>query len=106
MSQRKLAIVTGASSGIGLEIAKLAAQDGYDLIVAADEPLIDASAGLKDLGVEVQSIEADLATEQGVDQLLRAVGDMPGTDMAAHSSTRFRRSGNIRSIRTSLGPCC
>jgi NAD(P)-dependent dehydrogenase (short-subunit alcohol dehydrogenase family) len=34
MSQRKLAIVTGASSGIGLELAKLAAQDGYDLIVS------------------------------------------------------------------------
>ena len=43
MSSRKLAIVTGASSGIGLEIAKLAAQDGYDLIVAADTPFVDAA---------------------------------------------------------------
>ena len=77
MSQRKLAIVTGASSGIGLEIAKLAAEDGYDLIVAADEPLVDASAGLKDLGVEVQSVEADLATDQGVNQLLNAVANRP-----------------------------
>ena len=34
MSTRKLAIVTGASTGIGLEIAKLAAKDGYDLLVA------------------------------------------------------------------------
>ena len=34
---RPLAIVTGASSGIGLELAKLAARDGYDLIVAADQ---------------------------------------------------------------------
>jgi uncharacterized protein len=75
MSQRKLAIVTGASSGIGLEIARLAAKDGYDLIVAADEPLVDASAGLNELGVEIQSVEADLATEQGVEQLLKAVGD-------------------------------
>ena len=75
MSRRKLAIVTGASSGIGLEIAKLAAKDGYDLIVAADEPLVDASAGFRDLGVEVQSVEADLATDQGVQQLLAAVGD-------------------------------
>lgn len=75
MSQPKLAIVTGASSGIGLEIARLAARDGYDLIVAANEPLVDASAGFKDLGAEVRSIEADLATEQGVGQLLSAIGD-------------------------------
>ena len=77
MSRRKLAIVTGASSGIGLELAKLAAHDGYDLIVAADEPLVDASAALKNLGVDVQSVEADLATDQGVKQLLLAAGDRP-----------------------------
>ena len=74
MSQRKLAIVTGASSGIGLEIAKLAAQDGYDLLVAADTPFVDAGAALKDLGVDVQSIETDLSSEQGVRQLLDALG--------------------------------
>jgi uncharacterized protein len=74
MSQRKFAIVTGASTGIGLEIAKLAAQDGYDLLVAADTPLVDASAALQDLGVEVRSVEADLATAAGVDQLLDATG--------------------------------
>ena len=65
MSQRKLAIVTGASSGIGLELAKLAAQDGFDLIVAADTPFVEAGPALKQLGAEVESIEADLATEQG-----------------------------------------
>ncbi|HYI43581.1 MAG TPA: SDR family NAD(P)-dependent oxidoreductase, partial [Sphingomicrobium sp.] len=47
----KLAIVTGASTGIGLELARLAAQDGYDLIVAADTPLVDASSSLRGLGV-------------------------------------------------------
>lgn len=71
---RKFAIVTGASSGIGLEIAKLAAREGYDLLVAADTPLVDAAAGLKDLGVEVRQVECDLATQQGVDQLLDAAG--------------------------------
>lgn len=70
----KLAIVTGASSGIGLEIARLAAAEGYDLIVASDTPFVDAGPGLKDLGVEVQSLEADLSTDQGVKQLLEAVG--------------------------------
>ena len=77
MPTRKLAIVTGASTGIGLEIAKLAAQDGYDLIVAADTPLVDAGAALKGLGGEVTSVEADLATEAGVRQLLEAAGGRP-----------------------------
>ena len=74
MSSRKLAIVTGASSGIGLELAKLAAQDGYDLIVAADTPFVEAGPALNDLGVDVQSIEADLSSKQGVGQLLDLVG--------------------------------
>ena len=77
MPTPKLAIVTGASTGIGLELAKLAAAEGYDLIVAADTPLVDAGAALKGLGVDVQSVEADLATEAGVKQLLDAAGDRP-----------------------------
>jgi short-subunit dehydrogenase len=75
MSSRKLAVVTGASSGIGLEIAKLAAQDGYDLIVAADTPFVEAGPALKDLGADVQEIELDLSTKRGVDQLLQKIGD-------------------------------
>jgi short-subunit dehydrogenase len=72
--QGKLAIVTGASSGIGLELAKLAAAEGFDLIVAADTPLIDASSQLENLGVEVSNVETDLSTFAGVDRLLDAVG--------------------------------
>jgi uncharacterized protein len=72
-----LAIVTGASSGIGLELAKLAAQDGYDLIVAADTPLVDASQALSGLGVEVRAVETDLANFRGVEELLDAAGARP-----------------------------
>lgn len=69
----KLAIVTGASTGIGFELASIAAEEGYDLIVVADEPLIDAAAAdFRGHGVEVISVEADLATFQGVDRLLAA----------------------------------
>lgn len=68
----KFAIVTGASTGIGLELAKLAAKDGYDLLVAADTPFVDASAGFKEAGANVETLEVDLSTFDGVDRLLAA----------------------------------
>ncbi len=71
----KFAIVTGASTGIGFELASIAAENGYDLLVVADEPLIDAAArDFKLHGVEVTSLEADLSTLDGVDKLLAATG--------------------------------
>jgi short-subunit dehydrogenase len=73
-TERKLAVVTGASSGIGFEIARIAAADGHDLIIAADETDIhDAAARLRDTGANVVSLVADLAGEDGVDELYDAV---------------------------------
>ncbi len=66
----KFAIVTGASTGIGLELAKLAAADGYDLLIVADTPLVDATSAIS--GVDVQTVEVDLSTFEGVDRLLAA----------------------------------
>jgi uncharacterized protein len=69
----KFAIVTGASTGIGFELAHLAAKNGYDLLIVADEPLINAAGSdLQRHGVNIQSIEADLSTIDGVDRLLDA----------------------------------
>lgn len=71
---RKLAIVTGASSGIGLELARIAAREGYDLLIAADQIEINAAADeLRRQGGAVEAIEADLSTIDGVDALLRAL---------------------------------
>ena len=73
MASSKFAIVTGASTGIGFELAHLAARNGYDLLVAADEPLIEASAtDFRRHGVEVETVEADLATIEGVEKLIDA----------------------------------
>lgn len=69
----KLAMITGASTGIGFELATLAAKDGYDLVVVANEPLIDASArDFEQFGTRVTSVQADLSTIDGVDTLLAA----------------------------------
>jgi len=42
---RQFAIVTGACSGIGRELAKVCAREGFDLLIAADEPEIETAAG-------------------------------------------------------------
>ncbi len=69
----KFAIITGASTGIGFELAELAADAGYDLLVVADEPLIEAaSRDFERPGITVESVEADLSTLEGVDRLLDA----------------------------------
>jgi uncharacterized protein len=67
---RPLALVTGASTGIGYELAKCCAENGFDLLVAADEKRIaEAAAEFRKLGATVEAVEADLATLAGVDQL-------------------------------------
>jgi short-subunit dehydrogenase len=70
---RPVAIVTGASAGIGLELAKCCARDGFDLLVAADRPLDQAAADFRAFGVSVETVETDLARLEGVDELLAAL---------------------------------
>ena len=71
---RSLAVVTGASSGIGYELAKVAAENDFDLIIAADEAEIeDAAINPRGFGCRVQAVETDLSTILGVDKLLETV---------------------------------
>lgn len=72
-ANRLFAIVTGASTGIGFELAKRCAQEGYDLLIAADEPEIESAAtSLRSEGATVEALQADLATIEGVDKLYAA----------------------------------
>lgn len=74
---RPLAMVTGASTGIGYELAWLCAEQGFDLLIAADEPDIhDAAERLRTRGATVTALEADLATLEGVEALLAAARDL------------------------------
>ncbi|MEE4338326.1 SDR family NAD(P)-dependent oxidoreductase [Erythrobacter sp.] len=69
------AVVTGASTGIGFELARLAARDGCSLLLVADEPMDRAEAAARDAGAaRVETLEADLGTEAGVDALAAAIG--------------------------------
>ncbi|PYP88718.1 MAG: oxidoreductase [Blastocatellia bacterium AA13] len=83
---RKLAIVTGASTGIGYELAKCCAEDGFDLLIAADEPEIyNAAEHLKGYGTKVDAVKADLATVEGVDSLYNAIGGRPVEALLANA---------------------
>jgi short-subunit dehydrogenase len=73
---RGLAVVTGASSGIGLELARRCARHGFDLVIAADEPRIEgAAAELRRHGVAVTPVEADLSSAAGVEALHAVIVD-------------------------------
>ncbi len=70
----RLAVVTGASSGIGLELARQLAEHRFDLVIAAEDAELDTAAQhLRLTGVQVDAIHADLATEAGVEQLIGGV---------------------------------
>jgi short-subunit dehydrogenase len=70
----KLALVTGASSGIGLELAKELANRGFDLVIAsAGDRLSGAAEEIRRLGHHVTEVEVDLATREGVDRLWAGV---------------------------------
>jgi short-subunit dehydrogenase len=73
-SARPLAVVTGASSGIGFELAKQFAANGFDLIVAAeDDAIATAARELRDAGAAVEDVQVDLATDAGVEELYRRI---------------------------------
>jgi len=76
-----LAVVTGASSGIGLELARQFAEHGFDLIVAAEDEAIGAAAS--ELGAE--AVQVDLGTEQGVEELYARIAGRPVDALALNA---------------------
>ncbi len=73
-STKQFAVVTGASSGIGYELAKQFAQNGFDvLIVSAGDRIHSAAGEIRTLGANVEAVQADLASHEGVHELLSAI---------------------------------
>ena len=70
MTNKPLAVVTGASSGIGLELARELARRGFDLLVAAQQERIRSTA--TSLGADVRAVQADLASYEGNEALVAA----------------------------------
>ena len=70
----RAALVTGASSGIGLAIARVLGEEGYGLTVAARRPekLAEAAARLRDAGFEVEEVAGNMADEADVQRVVAA----------------------------------
>jgi short-subunit dehydrogenase len=79
MEPRQLAVVTGASSGIGLELARLFAADGFDLVIAAEDDEVQNAADALRIGGgrTVEAVQVDLATPEGVEELVARVERPP-----------------------------
>lgn len=101
---RPLALVTGASSGIGRELAKEFARHGFDLVIAADDrpELADAARELAALGATVDAVDADLATDAGVDELWRRA-EARGRPLAAAALNAGVGTGGAFATDTALG---
>lgn len=82
---RPLAVVTGASSGIGLGVAVECAKHGFDLILAADRPLEEAARQVRAAGATAAMVVADLATPEGVEQLYAEIGGRPVAALVANA---------------------
>ncbi len=100
---KRFAIVTGASSGIGLELAAICAQEGFDLLVAADRAEIQLAGDcFRRLGAAVTVLETDLATTDGVDRLWAAAAGRPVDALlanAGHGLGRAFLDQDFREIR-------
>ncbi|HEY6744956.1 MAG TPA: SDR family NAD(P)-dependent oxidoreductase [Mycobacteriales bacterium] len=74
-SSKLLALVTGASSGIGFELAKQFAEHDFDLFLCAEDDGLDSAAAQlrASSGADVRTVQADLSTYDGVEQLYAAV---------------------------------
>src|SRR5207237_2123458 len=81
-----LAVVTGASSGIGYELARQCAQNGFDLVIAADRAEIgQAAQTLRAMGVNVDQMQVDLSTTDGVDRLCGLINGRPVEALLANA---------------------
>lgn len=90
---RPFAIVTGASTGIGFELARECIEHGYDILIAADEPEIQQAASrLRRNGAAVEAVQADLATKEGVDRLYAAAHGRQVDALLANAGRGLGRS--------------
>jgi short-subunit dehydrogenase len=110
-----LAVVTGASTGLGYQYARLAAEDGHALLICADEEAIhEAADKLGRLGATVEATVADLSTEEGfnafwswiaqrdIDLLFANAGRALGHSFLEQDEFSIRRMIDLNVMQTTM----
>jgi short-subunit dehydrogenase len=101
LEYRPLAVVTGAASGIGLELARQFAEEGYELVICAnDENIFTVQNDLEMYGGNVTALKTDLATFYGVEELYRTTKKLGQPISAIAINTSVGVDGEF--ARTSL----
>jgi NAD(P)-dependent dehydrogenase (short-subunit alcohol dehydrogenase family) len=89
MTETRSALITGASRGLGLALARRLAADGWQLVVDA-RTAADLDAVVADLGpAAVVAVAGDIASEEHRLALRRAVADLGGLDAVVHNASRL-----------------
>src|SRR4051794_8594899 len=100
-SSRPRALVTGASTGIGRELAKQFASNGFDLFLTAHDDLSEAARECEALGASVESLTPALAPGDAVDSLWERIREN-GVPLAAAALNAGRGAGGEFVNGTSL----
>jgi short-subunit dehydrogenase len=94
-NSQQFAIVTGASTGIGLELARCCVREGFDVLIAADETEIERAANelrAEGGGGKIEAVQADLSTTEGVDKLYAAANGRPVDILMANAGRGLGRA--------------
>lgn len=100
----KFAVVTGVSTGIGFELARQCLQNGYDVLIVANEPQVnEAAVRLQPTGNQVEALEADLSNPAGVDKLYSALKGRPVDALLANAGRGLGHAFLDQNIDEAIG---
>jgi len=96
-ASKRVAIITGASRGLGELIARVLAKRGYDLVVGArtSGPLQDVVASISRTGVRVAAVDGDVTDATVRARLVSAAGELGGLDVLVNNASELGDIGPL-----------